>query len=265
MGRIMVLAGTADGRQIAGELLKAGAEVIATVTTGYGRELLSGYPGIQIYQGKLNAAAMLRLIRAQRIDCLIDASHPFAREASVNAIAACGEAGIGYLRFERNGVVTVEGAVVRRVLDFEAAADAATEVIRHGPGNVLLTIGSHHLRWFLEKIPDYPKRLVVRVLPDSGVIAECEAAGLDSGNIIAIKGPFSVELNLELLRHCNASVMVTKDSGAAGGVREKIEAAASLGIPVIMVARPDLDYPCQANAVAEVVQWVKQRGLIPNQ
>ena len=101
-------------------------------------------------------------------------------------------------------------------------------------------------------IPDFKGRIFARVLPDSKVIEKCERLGLDAGSIIAVKGPFSEAMNIEMLKHCNVSVMVTKDSGNAGGNDEKINAALKMSIPVIMVERPDIYYGRTASALEEV-------------
>jgi precorrin-6A/cobalt-precorrin-6A reductase len=47
-----------------------------------------------------------------------------------------------------------------------------------------------------------------------------------------------VEENLAVLRRYKIGVMVTKDSGAAGGVPAKIEAARLHGCRVVVVQRP---------------------------
>jgi precorrin-6A/cobalt-precorrin-6A reductase len=249
--RVMVIGGTADGREITGRLWQAGWDVIATVTTSYGRELLNACPGVKIYQGKLDAGEMYNLIREQAVSCLVDASHPFAREVSINAMKACSEALIRYLRFERKNTMA-EGANIHKVNSFVAAAEAADR----SAGNIFLTIGSNHLGLFIAKITDYQHRLFVRILPDSRRLLQCEEAGLTGGNIIAMKGPFSVPMNLEMLRQCNAAVMVTKESGDTGGTGAKLEAAARLDIPVIVVERPEVNYPKEVSTIEEVMEFL---------
>jgi precorrin-6A/cobalt-precorrin-6A reductase len=252
--RIMVIAGTKDARDIIGELLKMQAEVLATVTTSYGRELLEDRPGIRVHEGKLDFAGITGLVRENSISCIVDASHPFAKEVSMNAIRSCEETGTAYLRFERKNT-SAEGSTVIRVKSFEEAAEAAGKF----DGNILLTIGSNHINVFAKRIPGYKTRLYARILPDSRMVAKCEEAGLSAGQIIAIKGPFSEELNTEMLKYCNAAVMVTKESGETGGTDQKLEAAAKLGIPVVLVERPDIEYPQMASSINEVVEFVKKQ------
>lgn len=253
MKRIMVIAGTRDARDIIGELIKIQADVLATVTTSFGRELLETCPEIRVQEGKLDSAGITGLVKENNISCVVDASHPFAKEVSMNAIRSCDETGAVYLRFERKNTAAEDNTVIR-VKSFEEAAEAAGKF----EGNILLTIGSHHVSTFTKKIPEYKMRLFARILPDSRMMVKCEEAGLSAGNILALKGPFSEELNIEILKHCKAAVMVTKESGETGGTDQKLNAAAKLGVPVVLVERPDVAYTRKVCTVDEVVEFVKQ-------
>lgn len=254
LNRIMVIAGTKDARDIIGELIKMQADVLATVTTSYGRELLETCPGIRVHEGKLDLAGITGLVQKNNISCIVDASHPFAKEVSMNAIRSCDETGSAYLRFERKNTSAQDNTVIQ-VKSFEEAAEAAAKF----DGNIFLTIGSNHIGVFTKGISDYKMRLYARVLPDSRMVAKCEEAGLSAGRIIAIKGPFSEEMNLEMLKYCKAAVMVTKESGETGGTDQKLDAAAKLGIPVVLVERPDINYPRMASSIDEVVEFVRKQ------
>ena len=85
------------------------------------------------------------------------------------------------------------------------------------------------------------KSKVLKALVESkGIVAyACEAAGIPHRNIIAVQGPFSEELNKAVIREYEIDVMITKDSGTAGGFPEKISAAKDCQIPVIVIARPE--------------------------
>lgn len=248
--RILVVAGTADAREIIEELLRLGAGITATVATGLGTSLLRRCEGLDIREGRLTPEGMLKLLEEIDAACLIDASHPFAQAASSNAMEACKRLRVPYLRYERPKT-EYPGEGVLPARDFEEAA-ARLEAFE---GNILLAIGSSKLENFT-KIRGFKKRVFVRVLPESTVLKKCEALGLDAENILAVKGPFSEGMNLEMLRHCRASVMVTKDSGSVGGNAEKISAARKLGLPVIMIERPRVNYPRVANTVGEVADFV---------
>ena len=251
MLRVLVIAGTIDARQIVEQLLKYGVSVTATVTTHLGGSLLKQYEGVDIREGGLTLKEMMDLIHDINAGCVIDASHPFARDASLNSIEASKNMSIPYLRYERPQTQGLNEEVIR-VKDFNEAVDKLKEFT----GNIFLTIGSNKLLLFTG-ISDFEKRVFARVLPDSQVIAKCEELGLNANNILAIKGPFSVEMNVEMIKHCNASVVVTKDSGSAGGNEEKLHAAKKLGTPVIMIERPRIEYGCVVSNVDKVMEFVK--------
>jgi precorrin-6A/cobalt-precorrin-6A reductase len=84
------------------------------------------------------------------------------------------------------------------------------------------------------------RRVVVRVLPDHQVIEKVRSMGVAPKDIVAMQGPFSKEMNRITFKMYNASVIVTKDSGRAGGTDTKIAAALQLKIPVVLIKRPKL-------------------------
>lgn len=252
MADVIVIAGTVDARQIIEELNKIHIKTAATVATMFGSKLIKGDPDVTVYEGRMTSKDMIELIGSERAKCLVDASHPFAKDASLNAMEACHQTGIKYIRFERS-TSDVTGNGIIRVKDFNEAAEKAAAM----DGNILLTIGSNHIGIFTRKIKDYKERIFVRVLPESQVIKKCEDSGLTAKNIIALKGPFSEKMNLEMMKYCNAKVMITKESGDAGGLPEKVNAATSLGATVIMVERPKMFYTDMVSRVEDVVSFVR--------
>lgn len=250
--QVMVIAGTSDARELIKQLSDLGYKVLATVTTGYGRALVEETPGIEVLEGCLNRDGMIDVLRKHPVACLVDASHPYAVEASQNAHDACNAISMPYLRFERRETFSDSNRVMR-VNTYEEAAQRASEI----QGNILLTIGSRRVAAFTQEISDFKERLFVRILPDSRMVAACEAQGIDSGHIIAMKGPFSEAMNCEMIRYCQASVLITKDGGEAGGTVEKLSAAERMGIPVIMVDRPQLTQEYKVQSPSEVILWVK--------
>ncbi len=229
---ILVLAGTTEGRNTAAFLEKEGQRVMATTATAYGGELLRCSFKGEIISRPLTGAELLELIREKRIEKVVDATHPYALEISSNARWACLEAGILYERIERAALPFPDRETVIEAESVEAASELAAAF----KGKVFLAIGSGKLHYFCSLIDTV--RLVVRVLPLAESLDKCLALGIPPANIICMQGPFDEELNRLLLRRHNASVLVTKESGVAGGTAEKIRAARSLGIPVILINRP---------------------------
>jgi precorrin-6A/cobalt-precorrin-6A reductase len=121
---------------------------------------------------------------------------------------------------------------------FAAGHDEAARLACADGRPVLLTTGSRNLLPYAEESRRTGVDLVVRVLPHPDSRAACRAAGIPDDMIIAARGPFPVAENLDTIRAFGIGVVVTKDSGEAGGVPAKILAAARENCRVIVVARP---------------------------
>ena len=105
---------------------------------------------------------------------------------------------------------------------------------------MLTTTGSRELAHYQ---PLDKKRLYIRVLPTSGVLAKCEALGYKPSHIVAMQGPFTKAMNAVMIDQFGIRFVTTKDSGDVGGVADKIAAAKDSGAQVLCVDRPALDYP----------------------
>lgn len=250
---IFVAAGTQDGRALAGALLETGRPVTASVVSHYGERLLARCPGLMINDRPLDAAGLEDYIRSRGVRLFVDASHPYAANVSENAMAACRAAGVPYIRYERRSVpVAYEKAHTAR-----DAAEAAALAARLGQ-NVFLTTGSRTLAAFVSAPALAGHTLTARVLPAAKVLAECEALGLSPKQIVALQGPFSVELNMALYRQYEADVVVTKNSGEIGGTDTKLEAAKRLGLPVVLIERPRIQYDRLAYTFDEVLRFAEE-------
>jgi len=250
---ILLLAGTADGREIFAQLVRRGYPVVATVTTAYGAQLLAEERSggeTQILVRALGDRELAALIAEKGITVVVDASHPFAVQASANALRACRVTNAGYVRYERPSCPLPESPLLYRCRDFNEAARRAVSLGE----TIFLTTGSKTLPGFVAAARRYGRRLVVRVLPDPGVLAGCFALGLKPADVIALQGPIGYELNRALLSAYRAEVLVTKESGPAGGTAEKIAAALDLGVRVVVVERPALAYPLVVNSFADLMQ-----------
>ncbi len=225
--RLLVFSGTSEGHALCRFLSARGAQADVYVATGYGEAVMEPLPGIRVHTGRLSAEALAQEIGEGAL--VVDATHPYAREVSENLRAAC--RGSEYLRLLRPR--TGKGADVIHVPD---AAAAAAWLDRH-PVRALLTTGSKELRAYTA-VSGYRERLFPRVLPSVESIGACTALGFPAPHIIAMQGPFSRELNAALLRQCRADVLVTKDSGSAGGFAEKAAAARDASCRLLVISRP---------------------------
>ena len=230
---ILVLAGTQDGREIAAGLREAGYEVIASVVSEYGRELVA-QSGVPVQAAAMNEQELQQFVIQHGIRLMIDATHPYAVNVSRNARQVSANLHIPCLRYERPDSALPIYAKLVLAPDMQRAAEMAVGLGK----TVFLTTGSHSLPLFRAAAAGRDCRLIARVLPQPEVIADCIANGFSPADIIAAQGPFSQELNRELFRAYGADVMVTKNSGAIGGTDAKIAAAIELGLIIVVVQRP---------------------------
>ncbi len=246
------MSGTEEGREIVKRLNDNGEGVITTVATEYGREIYEKIGlGQLCIQGKLNAMGLSEFIRKKNIDTLIDATHPYATQASLNAIAASDESGIRYIRFQRAASVTEAGmedlGFVHMVKDMD---DAVSWCRKSDKKRILLTTGFSAAEKFVSLKDE--KELFIRILPMSAHIEQCIDMGIKPSNILALQGPFSIELNTAIYNQYKIDVVVTKDSGKTGGVPEKIQSARAAGIDIVMIKREEIDYPTKCSSIDEV-------------
>ncbi len=224
--RVVVFGGTTEGRVLSRLLAARGAEVTVCTATAYGREEQGEAPGIRVLAGRRTAAEMAEVLRGEAL--CVDATHPYAVEASRNIRAACAAAGVPCRRLLRPGADLPPERTVASARE-AAARLAGTE------GNILLTTGAKELGAFAALDP---ARLFPRVLPLRESLSACEALGIPHRNILAMQGPFSQELNEALIRQFDIAHLVTKDGGAAGGFPEKVRAAERTGAALLVIRRP---------------------------
>ncbi|MGG3889394.1 precorrin-6A reductase [Metabacillus fastidiosus] len=245
---ILFLAGTSDARELAVELNKTGLEVLATVVTESAAKSLQE-AGINTQIGRLTAEDMSELIAEKGFQAVVDASHPFAEEASKNAIEAAKEADVPYIRYERESQKFHDDKLVI-VHDYEEAAKLAAKK----RGVIMLTTGSKTLEIFTKELVGLEDtRLIARMLPRIDNMEKCAQLGVEQKNIVAIQGPFSKELNKALYNQYGVTLMITKESGKVGSVDEKLEAALECGIETIMIARPDVNYQNVYSSFTDII------------
>lgn len=250
---ILLLAGTSDARSLAHKITEHGMNVIVTVVnerTAREMECLS----VQVHVGRMPAEAFTDMIQKQGITAVVDASHPFAEEASKNAIQAAAHCQVPYLRYERPTLDLIHPAVIP-VDSYQEAAELAARK----KGVILLTTGSKTLPLFADKLLHQSDiRLLTRILPRTESLLICESIGFPQENIIAIQGPFSKELNKAIYRQFGVTLMITKESGQAGSVDEKVTAAIELGIETIMIRRPSIQYGTVYSHYDDVIKHLQR-------
>lgn len=234
MTDVLLFGGTTEGRQLAQCLKEHGIPTLVCVATDYGESLLQEGGCLRVHPGRLDESAMEALMAQEAPRMVLDATHPYAAAVSQTVSAACAAQGIPYHRVLRRSAME-DGCVLLRDLEEMIAYLSATE------GVIFSSLGSKaaarlcHVRAFAQ-------RLWLRILPTPASIQDCLAAGFPAAHLICMQGPFSRELNAAMFRATGANILITKESGAAGGFPEKVAAARDCGMTVAVLARPQ-DFP----------------------
>ena len=209
--------------------LKTEYELTVCVATEYGEILLAGETGFTVRSGRMDGPEMERFFTENGFVRAVDATHPFAFEATENIRDACEKTGVEYLRVLRESGDKCKAAV------YVGSVAEAADYLKGKEGNILVTTGSKEISLY-SQLP--PERIWARVLPGAESISLCLAANIAPGHIIAAQGPFTKEFNAATLKMINAKYMVLKDSGRTGGTDEKLAAARECGVVPVVVGRP---------------------------
>lgn len=248
---ILVLGGTSDSLEICDRINKyKNLPYILSVTTSYGEDLARKYAK-NVITGKLAKEDMINFIEQNNINKIIDATHPYAIEVSKNAIQCATELNIDYIRYERKSLIDSINYKNKYIVN---SIEDACKIAREKGRNIFIGTGSKNLPQIVDFIPD--RNLIVRVLPTSDVILSCENLGLNADNIIAMKGPFNQSINEEFYKHYDIDIVITKESGTAGGFLEKVNACEALKIPVVIIAREKINYPIVVNDIDELEKLI---------
>ena len=193
------------------------------------------------------AEGLARWLAEHRVGLVIDATHPFAAMIARNAAAACAQRGVQLLALRRPPWRATSGDRWTEV----AAMPEAAAALGPAPRRVFLTVGRLELPAFAAA-PQH--RYIVRTiepigdaLPVSGVIA------------IQDRGPFGEAEERTLMREHGVEAVVTKNSGGAA-TYGKIAAARTLGLPVVMVARPQKPDAPTVESVDAALAWMEAHG-----
>jgi precorrin-6A/cobalt-precorrin-6A reductase len=242
MKRVLILGGTGEAVKLAGQAAHLpGVEVITSLAgrtrrpvTPSGRVRIGGFGG---------DAGLIDYLREQRIDLLIDATHPFAAHISFNAAHAAHICRLPYLLLIRPPWEPLAGD---RWIAVESIA-AAVAILPSVARRVFLTTGRQDLAafapltdlWFLMRMVDPPT-------PDTPI---------PPGTLVLKRGPFSLEDERELLKTYAIGVIVSKNSGG-DATYAKIRAARELALPVVMVQRPPTPAGERVAGVEEALAWL---------
>lgn len=186
-------------------------------------------------------------LRQNTISAVVDATHPFASQMSRNAIAACAALDLPLIALERPPWQAVQGDRWTQVRDLAAAVVA----LPAAPARIFLAIGRQGLEGFSSR-PDlyYLLRLVD---PPDGL-------PLPDAHAVILRGPFTLADDIGLMKTYRITHVVAKNAGGEGA-RAKLDAARALGLPVIMIARPQAPPRTLVGSVDAVMEWLAHADL----
>lgn len=236
MKEILIFAGTTEGRKLSECLSKADILHTVCVATEYGEIVLTENACAHVHRGRMDVEEMSAFISDGQFSAVVDATHPYAQVVTENIRNAMKGMDIPYIRLKRE---TDDSYDYDKIRSFECNEDCAEALLQIN-GNILLTTGSKELSVYCgyESLKD---RLYVRVLPGLESLSLCNENSIMGKHILALQGPFTVDMNEAMLRQYDISCLVTKKSGRAGGYIEKLEAAKRLDIPVYVVERANVE------------------------
>lgn len=243
---VLILGGTAEAAALARRLVDGGGGT-RIVSSLAGRTASPRLPPGEVRTGGFGGAAGLaEYLRREDIRAVVDATHPFAARMGWNAAAACAGLGVPLLRLDRPAWVPGPRDDWTSVESWDEAAAR----LRHASRRVFLAVGRQELApfagldglWFL-------LRFAEEAPPDPAPAAHA---------LVADRGPFTVEGERALLRHHRIDTVVCRNSGGEAA-RAKLEAAAELGLEVLMLRRPERPSLPRAGTAGEAAAWVRAR------
>lgn len=238
---ILILGGTAEARELAAALVADGLDVISSLA---GRVNSPSLPPGRVRVGGFGGAGGLAdYLRRQQVSAVVDATHPFAATISANALQAADRTSTPLVRLERPGWRGHPRSDSWTWVADPAAARAAAEFA----WRPFLTTGR-------QSLPDFhpwaSREVLVRLVDPPTIPLP------QRWTLIMSRGPYSYAGERQVLTDHGIDVLMTKDSGGAHTVA-KLDAAADLGIPVVIIARPERLQVPRLETVAEAVAWCR--------
>jgi precorrin-6A/cobalt-precorrin-6A reductase len=241
--KVLLLGGTGEARSLAAALaVEPGIHGVSSLA---GRTTDARLPVGEVRRGGFGGTpGLVRWLRDEAVDAVVDATHPFAATMTEHAAAAAEEAGVPLIVLRRPGWASSADDRWHWV----DTADEAAGLLPAVGSRVFLTIGRQGLTAFARTGLWTVARCVD---PPEPVPAWCE--------LILDRGPYDVGGERTLMRTHRIDVLVTKDSGGPQ-TSAKLVAARELGVPVVVIRRPPLPVGVEAvDSADRVVEWIRAR------
>jgi precorrin-6A/cobalt-precorrin-6A reductase len=240
--KVLILGGTAAARALAERL--AGRDDLDVTLSLAGRTAAPAWQAVPVRRGGFGGAAGLAdYLQRERIEALIDATHPYAFIISANAVAAARTAGVPLVALQRLPWTPIGGDHWIETSD----VSAAVEVLGQTPRRVFVTLGRNDLA-SLQNAPQH-HYLIRSVDPVDPPLA------LPHARYVTGRGPFVAADERALMTAHRIEVVIARNSGGAA-TYGKIEAARALGIAVIMLRRPPPPDAPAVQSIDEALAWL---------
>lgn len=228
---VCIFGGTTEGRLLAEFLSSSYVKTDLYIATEYGEQFIKKLNNVNIHQKRLGKEQMIELFQKMNFDCVIDATHPFAKIVSENAKEAAEYCNIKYYRIIREIDKSEYGIYFEHIEDI-------INYLNQTDANILLTTGSKDLDKFTG-VRNYEKRIFVRILPMESSLKRAIELGYSNKNIICMQGPFSEELNIAMINSVGAKFLISKESAASGGFNEKVNACIKTNSKCLVLKKPE--------------------------
>lgn len=239
--RVLLLGGTSEASALARALAEAGVDAVFSYAGRTGAPVAQPLP--QRIGGFGGVEGLVNWLTAERITHVVDATHPFAAQMSAHVVAAAAETGVALLAFERPPWRAGAGDLWTHVPDTAAAIAALPQA----PTRIFLAIGRQGLSAFAAA-PQHHYLLRLVDPPEAPL-------PLPDAHAVIARGPFSEAGDRALLETHRIDLILAKNAGGSGA-RAKLDAARALGLPVILIDRPEVPDRPVAASVAEVMAWL---------
>jgi precorrin-6A/cobalt-precorrin-6A reductase len=241
--RILILGGTTEARQLAERLAKR--TDLTVMLSLAGRTAAPALQAVPVRVGGFGGAeGLVDYLADQKIDVLVDATHPYAAMISANAAAAALRAKVPLLALHRSGWAPV--AAADRWIEVDDTA-GAVRALGNPSRRVFLALGRKEIVPFADAPQHhYVVRSIDPVVPPLAVPHAVYITG---------RGPFDNADERRILEQHRIDVIVAKNSGGTASYG-KIAAARALGLPVIMLRRPVLPDVETVENVGDAVAWL---------
>ncbi|MEM1072841.1 MAG: cobalt-precorrin-6A reductase [Pseudomonadota bacterium] len=242
---VLILGGTTEAAALARVLAAAG--VHGTMSLAGRVDVPMRHPLDQRIGGFGGVTGLVDYILAHEVTHVVDATHPFAAQMTRNAMAACQNAVIPLLALTRPAWQPVPGDNWQRVTNIPEAVRA----LKKPSQNIMLAIGRMHLSEFavntqhhyLLRLVDPPK----------------DPLPFPKAHVVVARGPFDETEDQALMKLHKIDLVVSKNAGGTGAYA-KIAAARALGLPVLMIDRPELPQRRAVTTPEEVLAWIAHTG-----